>query len=53
MDKILSNRSAWALAALLMCNTPLPAAEPTLPFDLNQLSIGLPEAGAPVAVVGP
>jgi hypothetical protein len=53
MERILSNRSAWALAALLMCNTPLPAAEPTLPFDLKQLSIGLPEAGAPVAVVGP
>lgn len=31
----------------------LPAAQPSLPFDLKQLSIGLPEAGAPRAVVGP
>jgi hypothetical protein len=53
MDKILSNRSAWGVAALLMCSTTLPAAEPNLPFDLKQLSIGLPEAGAPVAMVGP
>jgi hypothetical protein len=29
------------------------AAQPNLPFDLKQLSIGLPEAGAPRAVVGP
>ena len=53
MDKILSNRSAWGMATLLMCSHTLPAAEPNLPFDLKQLSIGLPEAGAPVAVVGP
>jgi hypothetical protein len=54
MDRILSNRSTWGIgiAALVMCST-LPAAEPNLPFDLKQLSIGLPEAGAPVAVVGP
>jgi hypothetical protein len=53
MDRILSSRSAWGLAALLICNTTLLAAEATLPFDLKQLSIGLPEAGAPRAVVGP
>jgi hypothetical protein len=53
MGKILSNRSAWGMVALVMCSNILPAAEPNLPFDLKQLSIGLPEAGAPVAVVGP
>lgn len=43
----------WALSALLLCCPDLPAAQPALPFDLKQLSIGLPEAGAPRAVVGP
>ena len=53
MSRVQSNGSAWGMAALLMCSNALPAAEPNLPFDLKQLSIGLPEAGAPVAVVGP
>ena len=53
MDTILSNRSAWGMAVLLTCCFSLRAAEPALPFDLKQLSIGLPEAGAPRAVVGP
>jgi len=53
MNRILCGRGAWGVAALLVCSTTLPAAEPNLPFDLKQLSIGLPEAGAPVAVVGP
>jgi hypothetical protein len=43
----------WSLAALLLGCTSLHAAQPNLPFDLKQLSIGLPEAGAPRAVVGP
>jgi hypothetical protein len=42
-----------ATAALLLCCATLPAAQPNLPFSLEQLSIGLPEAGAPRAVVGP
>jgi hypothetical protein len=42
-----------SLAALLMGCTSLQAAQPVLPFPLEQLSIGLPEAGAPRAVVGP
>ena len=50
---ILSRRSAWALGLLLVCGPGLYAAQPELPFDLKQLSIGLPEAGAPRAVVGP
>jgi hypothetical protein len=41
------------MTALLMCCSNLHAAQPNLPFDLKQLSIGLPEAGAPLAVVGP
>ena len=53
MDRILSKRSSWGMAAMLMCCSSLHAAQPTLPFDLKQLSIGLPEAGAPLAVVGP
>ena len=53
MGKIVSNRSAWGLAALLVYCSSSHAAEPNLPFDLKQLSIGLPEAGAPLAVVGP
>lgn len=43
---------ACLLALVLVCAS-LHAAQPTLPFDLKQLSIGLPEAGAPRAVVGP
>lgn len=46
-------RSAGSLAALLMCCSDLNAAQPPLPFSLEQLNIGLPEAGAPRAVVGP
>jgi hypothetical protein len=53
MNTVLPGQSAMGLAALLICSTTLPAAQPALPFDLKQLSIGLPEAGAPKAVVGP
>ena len=53
MGKIRSGKSPGVMAALMLCSTTLPAAQPTLPFDLKQLSIGLPEAGAPRAVVGP
>lgn len=42
----------WAVASLLMCSSS-PLAAQTLPFSLEQLRIGLPEAGAPRAVVGP
>jgi hypothetical protein len=42
-----------SLAGLLMGCASLQAAQPVLPFPLEQLSIGLPEAGAPRAVVGP
>lgn len=42
-----------AALAMFVCCTGLQAGEPNLPFDLKQLSIGLPEAGAPRAVVGP
>jgi hypothetical protein len=41
------------MVTALLCSHALPAAQPALPFDLKQLSIGLPEAGAPRAVVGP
>jgi hypothetical protein len=41
------------MALLLLCSSDLYAAEPALPFSLEQLRIGLPEAGAPRAVVGP
>lgn len=44
---------AGCLAVLLLCSASLGAAQPNLPFSLEQLSIGLPEAGAPRAVVGP
>jgi hypothetical protein len=44
---------AWLLPVLALGGASLHAAQPTLPFDLKQLSIGLPEAGAPRAVVGP
>jgi hypothetical protein len=40
-------------AALMLCCTSLGAAQPALPFSLEQLKIGLPEEGAPRAVVGP
>lgn len=43
---------AGAMAWLLACAA-TSAAQPNLPFSLEQLSIGLPEAGAPRAVVGP
>jgi hypothetical protein len=49
----LQSRSAWVMASVLLCCSSLHAAQPTLPFSLEQLSIGLPEAGAPRAVVGP
>jgi hypothetical protein len=41
------------VATLVLGCAGLRAAQPALPFDLKQLSIGLPEAGAPRAVVGP
>lgn len=53
MSRIQSSVPAWAIVALMMSSSHLPAAQPALPFDLKQLSIGLPEAGAPKAVVGP
>ena len=53
MNTVLPGKSAMGLAALLICGATLHAAQPALPFDLKQLSIGLPEAGAPKAVVGP
>ena len=45
--------AAAIIAALALACSALRAAQPALPFDLKQLSIGLPEAGAPRAVVGP
>ena len=45
--------SLLVAATWLLCCATLPAAQPNLPFTLEQLSIGLPEAGAPRAVVGP
>ena len=45
--------SAWSIAALLLGLQNLHAAQPALPFSLEQLRIGLPEEGAPRAVVGP
>ncbi|HUG72152.1 MAG TPA: hypothetical protein VMK82_01895, partial [Steroidobacteraceae bacterium] len=53
MYRIKSGGPVMATAALLLCCFTLPAAQPNLPFSLEQLSIGLPEAGAPRAVVGP
>jgi hypothetical protein len=44
---------AWAVALLLLCGGTLSAAQPPLPFSLEQLRIGLPEEGAPRAVLGP
>lgn len=43
----------WGVASLLLCCGRLQAAQPALPFSLEQLRIGLPEAGAPRAAVGP
>ena len=43
----------WIVASLLLCCSSLYAEQPKLPFSLEQLRIGLPEAGAPRAVVGP
>jgi len=43
----------WAVASLLLCGSSLYAAQPAPPFSLEQLRIGLPEEGAPRAVVGP
>jgi len=43
----------WAVASLLLCVSSLYAAQPAPPFSLEQLRIGLPEEGAPRAVVGP
>jgi len=48
-----ARRTAGSLAALLACCATLHAAQPALPFSLEQLKIGLPEEGAPRAVVGP
>lgn len=53
MGRIQPVLTRWAIAAALACCSGLQAAQPALPFDLKQLSIGLPEAGAPKAVVGP
>jgi hypothetical protein len=50
---IFAGRAALAVASLLMCCGGLNAAQPSLPFPLEQLNIGLPEAGAPRAVIGP
>jgi len=43
----------WAVASLFLCCGSLYAEQPKLPFSLEQLRIGLPEAGAPRAVPGP
>lgn len=47
------SRSAGVITALLMGCSSVSAAQPALPFSLEQLNIGLPEAGAPRAVIGP
>lgn len=44
---------ASIVIALLACSGMSHAAQPDLPFTLEQLRIGLPEEGAPRAVVGP
>ena len=48
-------RASFALTLSLCLGAagPAGAAEPALPFTLDQLRIGLPEEGAPRAVVGP
>jgi hypothetical protein len=51
--KIHRSFTSWAMPTLLLFCPALPGAQATLPFDLKQLSIGLPESGAPRAVVGP
>lgn len=53
MNRIQSRASLLVAATWLMCCAPLQSAQPELPFTLEQLSIGLPEEGAPRAVVGP
>ena len=42
-----------ATTSLLLCCSTLCAAQPAPPFSMEQLRIGLPEAGAPRAVLGP
>ena len=42
-----------AVTSLLLCCSSLFAAQPAPPFSMEQLRIGLPEAGAPRAVLGP
>jgi hypothetical protein len=51
-NAIVQAHTLLPLASLLLCCASVQAAQPELPFDLKQLSIGLPEAGAPRAVVG-
>ena len=46
-------RASFLAALTWLCCSTLHAAQPELPFTLEQLSIGLPEDGAPRAVVGP
>jgi hypothetical protein len=53
MNSLRSGTTLLAWAASLLYFSTLAAAQPNLPFNLEQLSIGLPEAGAPRAVVGP
>jgi hypothetical protein len=53
MNRVRSGASFLVAATWLLCWSTLHAAQPQLPFTLEQLSIGLPEAGAPRAVVGP
>jgi hypothetical protein len=53
MDIFRMTGAARTVAAWLLACSAVHAAQPALPFDLKQLSIGLPEAGAPKAVVGP
>ena len=54
MHAIRSRACQFMVAAVMSAgSTVMFAAQPALPFDLKQLSIGLPEAGAPRAVVGP
>ncbi|MEO6078321.1 MAG: alpha/beta hydrolase [Steroidobacteraceae bacterium] len=48
-----SRLPGWSMAAFLVGCASLHAAQPDLPFSMEQLSIGMPEAGAPLAVVGP
>src|SRR5690242_18234799 len=52
MDKR-NSIAVCAVTSVLLCWNTLHAAEPAPPFSMEQLRIGLPEAGAPRAVVGP